>query len=272
MMTHNVTIYIIYAVEMLIEFGYLIRIYEKRQKSYLSVFLIGLAIFLPCGFLYNYFSSLPVNFFSFIVITLVFALICFKVTVGKALIHTILLNIIMNATEVGIVSVFTELTSIKLEAFSTDNPSFTFYAVLTKIAYFIVSQLLCFIVLKTEHKNAYARQFLPLFTFPIISIFILMVFLSLQTHYELLKSYNIFFSIISMLLILASVFTFIYYQFLVKRQDKINELETEKRSYTLNQDYLGILQHQNNELQMMFHDTKNHYLTIGNLNDINEVK
>lgn len=65
---------------------------------------------------------------------------------------------------------------------------------------------------------------------------------------------------------------FIYYQYLADNEAKANELESERRFYELNNTYLDVLQHQNEELQMLFHDTKHHYLALNGLEDISQVK
>ena len=46
---------------------------------------------------------------------------------------------------------------------------------------------------------------------------------------------------------------------------EIKELEKEQQFVELNNSYMQVLEHQNNEMRMMFHDTKNHYNAIANM-------
>ena len=53
------------------------------------------------------------------------------------------------------------------------------------------------------------------------------------------------------------VVIFMYYGFLEEKDREIKELEKEQQFVELNNSYMQVLEHQNNEMRMMFHDIKN---------------
>ncbi|MCC8072831.1 MAG: GHKL domain-containing protein, partial [Clostridiales bacterium] len=117
-----------------------------------------------------------------------------------------------------------------------------------------------------------SKHFTLLFMFPVLSIASLTVFLFIALKTDMPKSYQIAIAIISIIYIFACIFIFIYYQILSDNEARINELEAEQNFYKLNNTYLDILKHQNDELQIMFHDTKHHYFALSNFDSIDEVK
>ena len=57
-------------------------------------------------------------------------------------------------------------------------------------------------------------------------------------------------------MIIACIYVFIYYQRLAKSDAYLNELQTENKLLEINNDYIEVLKHQNNEMRMLFHDKK----------------
>ena len=62
-----------------------------------------------------------------------------------------------------------------------------------------------------------------------------------------------------------------YYGFLEEKDREIKELEKEQQFVELNNSYMQVLEHQNNEMRMMFHDTKNHYNAIANMDSAEKI-
>lgn len=64
---------------------------------------------------------------------------------------------------------------------------------------------------------------------------------------------------------------FLYYQQLEEKDREIKELEKEQQFVELNNSYMQVLEHQNNKMRMMFHDTKNRYNAIANMDSAEKI-
>lgn len=272
MMSRPIVMIFVYIFEMITSFCFFARIYEKKQKSNSLILLIGLLLFLPSSFIFSLFENEIVNLIVFFAINFVYALLCFDISVKNAAIQSIILDTIMYSAETITVFLLPLIFHVPTDEYKNNVYTLIIGVIICKLAYFIISQLLSLIIIKIGHKNNNAKQILPLFIFPILTIASCTIFIFTALKTEVSISYKIASIIICVLYIFASVFIFIYYQTLANKEEKINELESEKRLYNLNQTYLDVLQHQNNELQMMFHDTKHHYMALGSFDNIDEVK
>ncbi len=271
-MLQSLVMIIVYIFGMLTSFCFFSRIYEKKLKSNLLILLIGLLLFVPSSFIFNIFEKEIINLTVFFLINVAYALICFDISFKNAMILSIILDALMFSTEIITVFLFSLILHLPTNGYKNDIHIFIISVSACKLAYFILAQLLSLIIVRIGHKNNNIKQFLPLFIFPVLTIASCAVFLFTALNTEVSTSYKIATTVISVLYIFASIFIFIYYQLIANKEKKINELESEKRLYNLNQTYLEILQHQNNELQMMFHDTKHHYMALSNFENIEDVK
>lgn len=266
-----IVLIVVYVFEMLTSFCFFSRIYEKR-KSNLFIFVIGFLLFIPSSFIFNIIGNEILNLIIFFIINVAYSLVCFDISQKNAIIQSIILDALMFSTEIITIILLPLILEVPTNRYKNDLHTFIIVALICKMLYFILSQLLSFIIVKIGHKNNSVKQFLPFFIFPVLSIASCVVFLYTALKSEVSLFFRISTTVICVLYIFASVFIFIYYQMLANKEEKINELESEKKLYNLNNTYMGILQHQNNELQMMFHDTKHHYMALSNFDNIDDVK
>ncbi len=270
-MSRTVVMIIVYLFEMLTSFCFFSRIYE-RKKSITTTILIGLLLFIPSSFVFSLFENEIINLIVFFVINFIYSLICFDISLKNSAIQSVILDTLMFSTEIVTIFLLSLVMHLPAGQYKSDVNILIIIALICKMSYFILSQLLSFIIIRIGHKNNSVKQFLPFFIFPVLSIASCTVFLYTALKTEVSLVFRISTTVICVLYIFASVFIFIYYQTLANKEAKINELESEKRLYNLNNTYLNILQHQNNELQMMFHDTKHHYMALNNFDNIDDVK
>lgn len=265
-------IVIVYVFELLISFTFFNKNYDRRQKSALLVLLIGLTLFIPGALVFNFVDSVIVNLIVSLIINVIFSLICFDISVKSSVLQSILLDAIMFATESAAIFFLSLVLKIPTSLYKSNVYIYIIVALICKLLYFAVSQILAFIIKRGNIKNSDKKHFIPLFIFPVLTTASLIVFLYIALKTDLSSQYQIAITVISVLYIFACIFIFIYYQTLSDNEIKINELESERRFYKLNTAYLDVLQHQNDELQMLFHDTKHHYLALSSFSDITEVK
>lgn len=266
---YNVVLYIF---SMLISLAFFNRGYAKRLKSNILIILIGFALFISSSFIFTLFNNEIINLSFTFLINFIFAISCFKISVKDSMIFSVLLDAIIFSTELLTIFIYTSIFKAPTDLYKNNLTIFIILSSISKILFLAVSQLLMFVIKKGGYRDSNSKQFLPLFIFPILIMASSFVFLLLALKTEVSVQYQIAISVISVLSIFACIFTFIYYQLLSDNEAKVNELEREKQFYDLNNTYLDVLQHQNEELQMMFHDTKHHYLALSNFDSITEVR
>lgn len=262
----------VYTVEMLTALAFFSKNYAKRFDSNFLVWLVGLCLFIPASFLFNIFNNEIYNLTLSFLINLLFCLICFKIPIKSALIQCVLLDALMFSTELITIFILSAVAHIPTNLYKSNFTVFLIIAIICKTLYLTLSQILAFIIKKKNAQKYRNKYFVPLFIFPLLTIATCVVLLFIALEVNLSPAYQISISAIAALFIFACIFMFLYYQTLIEKDTKISELEAEQRSNQINQVYLEILQHKNDELQMLFHDTKHHYLTLSGFETVEEVK
>lgn len=209
---------------------------------------------------------------DFCLINLLFMLICYKCSLKEAVIQVIITAVFMLTSEVVIIYLISSAFKIPVAFYKDDLSASVLLILLSKLLYFLLLQLISLIITHNKYKNIYSRRYVPLFIFPVLTIATMILFLLVSADYQFSKPVKITIAVLSGAFIIACIMIFIYYQYLADNEAKVNELESERRFYELNNTYLDVLQHQNEELQMLFHDTKHHYLALSGLEDISQVK
>lgn len=272
MMEKTIFSLFVYTFEMLIAFAFFIKNYNIKQKPRFIAILVGLLLFLPCAIIFTYFGNEIINLTVFFLINFLFAKICFDINLKSAIIQSILLDAIMFTTEILTISIHSAVAKIPTNLYKTNFTVFVLVTVISKVLYLTISQLFSFIVQKHNLDSFKNKYFIPLFIFPVLTIVTSSLFLFIALDVDLSTGYQITLFVISILFIFSCIFMFIYYQTLLEKESKISELESEQRINSMNTTYLEILEHQNDEFHMMFHDMKNHYLTLRNMESIGDVK
>ena len=262
----------VYAFELVVSFCFYSRIYQKKVKSNALILLIGLLLFIPASLVFNLFENEIINLIVFFIINFAFSLICFDISVKNAAAQSVILDAMMYSSEIIAIFVLSCVLHTSTDEYKNDTYALLIAAVICKLVYFIVSQLFSMIILKIGHNDNSLKRFVPLFVFPVLTLISCTLFLYTALRTQVTQIYKITTTAVCILYIIAGIFIFVYYQVLASNELKISELESEKRLYDLNKTYMGVLEHQNDELNMMFHDTKNHYIAISSFDNIEDVR
>lgn len=262
----------VYSFEMLIAFAFFIKNYNMKIKSRFFVILIGLLLFLPCAVVFATFENEIINLSTFFVINFLFSKICFDITIKAAIIQSIILDAVMYATEILTIFFHSAVTRIPTDLYKSNFTIFLLVTVISKVLYLTISQMFSFVVQKHSLDSFKNKYFIPLFIFPVLTIVTNTLFLLISLEFNLSTEYKLMLFIVSSLFIFSCIFIFIYYQTLLEKESKISELESEQKINKINSTYMDILEYQNDEFHMMFHDMKNHYLTLSNMESIDDVK
>ena len=261
----------LYLVEYLITILFITHNYEKKQTKFLHTVFIGAPFFLIGALLQHFVQNNIVNLISFFLITFLFFIVCFKIPFKDAILYSLILDAVMYSSELIAIYCASYILKIPTDSYQNNFYIFIILTIISKIIYFAISQGFAFLINKLKFKTNNQARFIPLFIFPILSIAMSFLFLRMSFLNSYDNVYNISFMILNILMIAASLYIFIYYQMLIKNNDKMNELQAEIRASEVDKNYLEILQHQNDELHMLSHDTKNHFITLLNLDTKEDV-
>ena len=259
---------LIYFFEFLITISFCNRVMDKRLKT--SKILIFTFPIYVLGFaLYFILENVFVNTCVSLIMYFCSMLIGYKETIVKKVVYTAYLLICMYLSEIiFFITVYDRYQVIM--ANETLYPiTHLFTGITSKLINFILVQLL---VLLIRHKDFKQNvKFLPLFIYPMTSMAYVIVISWLSEKYTFTKSELSVIVIISLIDAIMCVVIFMYYGFLEEKDREIKELEKEQQFVELNNSYMQVLEHQNNEMRMMFHDTKNHYNAIANMDNAEEI-
>lgn len=261
----------LYTFEMIIAFAFISYNYDKKHNNNLKAFTIGFFIFLIGAIIFTFINDEIPNLIVFFVLNLLFIIQCFKIKLKEAVIYSVLLDAVMFGAEMITLFLSSYIMKIPTDTYKTNPATFYILTIISKVIYFAVAQFIAFIINKLNFKSNNSTRFIPLFIFPFISIAISVLFLRMSFVNNYDNIYNISFIVLNIIMIIACIYVFIYYQRLAKSDAYLNELQTENKLLQINNDYLEVLKHQNNEMRMLFHDTKNHFLTIAGIDNIDEI-
>lgn len=260
---------LIYFFEFLITISFCNRVMDKRLKtSKILIFTFPLYVI---GFaLYFIFGNIFVNVCVSMIMYLCTMLVGYKETIIKKVVYTAYLIICMYLSEIIFFVTLYDRYQVIMANETLSSITQVFISITSKLINFILVQLLALLISHKEFKQN--KKFLPLFIYPMTSMAYVIVISWLSEKYAFTKSELFVIVIISLIDAIMCVVIFMYYGFLEEKDREIKQLEKEQQFVELNNSYMQVLEHQNNELQMVFHDTKHHFMAIENMDNIDDVK
>lgn len=259
---------IIYILEFFITLSFCNRVLDKKP-SY-SVALAGIFPLYIIGFaVFVIFRNVLVNACVSFLIYFCTMLIGYNGKLYKKVVYAIYLLIITYVSEFAFVFLFFTKYQVVISQNTLSPNQQLIISIAIKTVHFILVQLLALLIKRNELRAN--KKLLPLFLYPVISICFTIYFLYLSEKYDISKFETNMYLIILLFDAIMCVIIFMYYGFLEEKDREIKELEKEQQFVELNNSYMQVLEHQNNEMRMMFHDTKNHYNAIANMDSAEEI-
>ncbi len=253
----------VYMTEMLISYTYFSDISSRKIKSR-YILLIGVALFLPAAILNFRFNNIALNILSFVLINIVFSLLCFEINLLKAVINTIILEVIVTISESAVLSIISAFTET---AYTSYQDNFTIYfldVLLSKMLYFIICKVCTRI---SSYKSQTNGSPLYLLIYPVSTMVMLVILRIVLSKSKVSSELNTSISVISFIMLLSVIVIYVFYNNSIKKDNELFALRNEIDKIEINDAYNAILEHQNDELHRFAHDTKNHLITIKALSD-----
>ena len=258
----------IYILEFFITLSFCNRVLDKKPSYSIALagifplYIIGFAVFVI-------FRNAPVNACVAFLIYFFTMFIGYNDKLFKKVVYAAYLLIISYVSEFAFIFLFFSKYQVVISQNTLTPNQQLIISIAIKTVNFILVQLLALLIKRNELRTN--KKLLPLFLYPIISICFTLYFVYLSAKYDLTKFETNMYLIILLFDAIMCVVIFMYYGFLEEKDREIKELEKEQQFVELNNSYMQVLEHQNNEMRMMFHDTKNHYNAIANMDSAEEI-
>ncbi len=209
-------------------------------------------------------NNIWINGIYFAIINIAFALLFFYISPVKAIFYSVLLDIFSTALEFATIFLFSMIFKVDIREYNSSISVLIIEGTISKAAFFIVCLLLIRFIHKESVKSKFPNSF---YIYPASTMIALLGFWKICINDTLSPISQILFSIISLLLFIATVVLFITYQHHIEKESTVIAMQGELSRLKTEKSYYDILEHQDEQLLAYAHDTKNHLSAIKNLND-----
>lgn len=256
---------VVYITELLIAIDYYNNIFSEKTKK-IYKWLFGISLYSAAFATFLLFDNAAINISVFFVVNVAFALLCYSCTLKKAALSSLLMSAFVTSTEFLVIIISSIIFDGNIDTYRSSTAIFTVLSFISKLLYFMALKLsVMFAPGFKDNRKTKAPFFL--FLFPVCAVLIFHFFYIVSALYELSKPLDITVSVLSIIIILSIIFTYIFYG---KTQTELDELyKAQAEAERINTDiaYYTILDRQNEQLKAFIHDEKNHLTTIKSLSD-----
>ncbi len=249
---------IVQIIEGLITFDFYENIKSSQKKLKKCLIISGCYIIMCIiNLVFNY--NVVINTIVLITFQFIFSHVLYSFKILFSLLYSILFTSLVTITE---------LSSLQLvSVIASEAPRDIYDNIYSYIILIVLSKSLLFIVLKflslTINKfHFHEKVRFTILMYPISLLLILTDFVIVANDKDLSNNIRLLLAISSLFLITAVVSTCILQQKEAQKEEELIELKAFQQEQELNTTYFELLEHQNEELQVFVHDTKNHYRNI----------
>ena len=262
-MIQYIALAFVYFFEFMIEYIFFARI-AKTKKNLPIRLLIGLLLFENAGVLnYIFSNSLIINSAYYLTICLVFSFLCFVIPLKQRIFYSILLYGFSTVSEFGVIFVITSILKVDVNAYNSDPVLLIIIGCISKAIYFVICLVLLQFIESNHHKSKLPLSF---YIYPLVTTGTLVILWVLTLKYEFTYEIRLLLSVISLILLGATISIFLSYQQSLKKENEYILLKSEYHRLQTEKTYYDILEHQNQQLLIYAHDAKNHLKAIKDLN------
>lgn len=244
-----------------------ISFYESIQKSEFKLkkpiaITIGYIIMCALNLMFNY--NVVINIVVLLIFHFVFAKVLYKQSIRFSLFYSILIACLVLLTEFIVLNILNFINGETMRDFINNTYTYILLIVFSKSLLFVLLRIVSEIINKSQSSERTNFTFL---IFPLSLLLILINFVIICSNYKLPNNILLMLACSSLFLIVSVIITCILQQNQARKEQELLELRAIQQEQETNNTYFELLEHQNNELQLFVHDTKNHYRTLYNLSD-----
>ena len=258
-----------YIIEFLTALIYFNDISNPKIKRKYAV-LIGAGLYFAGYIIFNTVGRPILNSFIFILINLLFSLLCYETGIKASILSALFLTAMMSGTEFLTMNILSFAHDGDINAYKSNIATLTVMLLFSKTMYFSVIKLSttlgCYVgAVKKPRVPAF------LFLFPLCSLVVLETFWIILSNNEVSKTVEFVIYSSSMAMVLSVILTFVFYGKTTKQLDELYKAQNENQRIETDAAYYTILDNQNEELKTVLHDEKNHLAVIKSLANQPEV-
>ncbi len=258
-----------YFIEALIVFSYVNSIYKDKRKNIIS-FAIILLIYSILLMIFKFIcNNEVVNLLTIIIANTFIIYFLYKSSFKSAIFHGCALGICQFSSEFFTAYITAIILNVTTE--ESVNTHFELGALSSMIIYFLLTRILSKFSVKENDSRSWGKWF-SLSILPIGSFLVLIAFRLITKNLPLNPSENIFLIISASFLLFTNIIIYMIYENSEKNNQKLIELELINQKNDIDMQYLKLLEHKNETMNVMAHDYKNHVITISNMSDSPEIK
>lgn len=267
-MIMNVLFICVFFFEMLISTIFFSNISEKK-KNFSIIMVSGILIF-EIGALINIFiiSTSWLNVLFSIIANIVLSIFFFKTKPLRAIFYSVVLVSISSFLEYIIIFIVSAYSSLYVVDYESETILLVIEIIISKVLYFFIVMILLHFIHKDDNIVKVPTAF---YIFPLITLVSVICFWYISLNQYLEFENQIILGIVSILLLLATLFVFFSFQANAQKEHKLLLLQQEQDKIKTDITYYEILEKQNNDLRSYAHDAKKHLSTIKNLNNNSEI-
>lgn len=254
--------------EMLISTIFFNNIAEKR-KPLSAIVILGTLIF-EIGALINIFiiSTSWINVLFSIIANLVFSVCFFKTKPIRAGFYSVIIVSLSSFIEYIIIFIVSSYSNLYIAEYESKTILLVIEIIISKVLYFFIVMILLHFIHKDDNIVKVPTAF---YIFPLITLISVICFWYISLNQYLEFENQIILGIVSILLLLATLFVFFSFQANSQKERKLLLLQQEQDKIKTDITYYEILEKQNNNLRTYAHDAKKHLSAIKNLNNNPEI-
>ncbi len=262
-MAHNISIAIVYLFEFLISYIFFKQVSNLRKNKITTIF-IGLVCFAVAAIINITLSMIWLNFLTFFLANCILSMWCFEVNLKQSVFYSVVLDIVSTATEYITFFIVSVVSGEEVAYTFDQGGAFLLNAFICKTLFFFISLLLTRFISKNDNITKVPVTF---YFYPLAVVAVLLFLWNVYISFDMTESMKITVTFISAMMLLSTIILFVSYRNNIDRENKMHLLEQEVTKTNTEKSYYQILEHQNKNLMMYAHDTKNHLIAIRSLTD-----
>ena len=241
--------------------------YESIQKSDFKIknplaIIIGYMVMCIFNLAFNY--NVVINIVIMLIFHFVFAKVLYKQRTCFSIFYSVLTACLVMLTEFIVLNTINFINGETMRDFINNTYTYILLIVFSKSLLFVLLKIVSEIIYKSQSN---VRTNFTFLIFPLSLLLVLINFVIICSNFKIPNNILLILACSSLFLIVAVIITCILQQNQVKKEQELFELRAYQQEQETNNTYFELLEHQNNELQLFVHDTKNHYRTLYDLSD-----
>lgn len=236
--------------------------YKKSGIKRLSKIMILYVIMYAINIIFNY--NVVINTLVMVISHILISFYLYKQKMKFSVIYSCLITSLVTITEISAINLVSVIFNTDSKAFIENTLNYIIVIVFSKSMLFIALKIISDIIRKYNQNEKIHFIFL---LYPLSLLIVLTSFVVISYNYDLSNKIKLLLSASIVTLTFSVLLTCVFQQLSSKKEKEFFELKAVQQRQELDTTYFELLEHQNEELQLFVHDTKNHLSNVYNLSD-----